>query len=61
MRATNYTGTIDFAFQRWPVYRKVAHNAGAASAPVRLVDAGPDGRTTPIRQPKPNLLLQLLR
>jgi len=39
MRATDYTRTIDFAFQRWRVYRKVAHNTGAASAPVYRGDA----------------------
>ena len=31
--------------------------AVAAGAPVRLVDAGPDGRKAPIRQPEPYLLL----
>ena len=39
MRATDYTGTIDFAFQRRRVYRKVAHNTRAASAPVYRGDA----------------------
>jgi hypothetical protein len=39
MRATDYTRTIDFAFQRWRVYRKVAHNTGTASAPVYRGDA----------------------
>jgi len=39
MRATDYTGTIDFAFQRRRVYRKVAHNTQAARAPVYRGDA----------------------
>jgi hypothetical protein len=34
MRETDYTRTIDFAFQRRRVYRKVAHSTRAASAPV---------------------------
>src|SRR6266403_951678 len=39
MRATDYTRTIDFAFQRRRVYRKVAHSTRAASAPVYRGDA----------------------
>ena len=39
MRATDYTRTIDFAFQRRRVYRKVTHNTRAARASVYRGDA----------------------